>query len=164
MAMIAEHAGVAAGTIYRYFESKDELINELFREVEGKIKERILEGYSTDMTVRERFLHLNKRLYHYFIGSPLHFRYVEQYHNSPYGVDHRRSKLLAEGDERDVFMTLFEDGVAQHVMKDMPIILLFAMAFGPLISALRDHALGFIELDDNLIKEITEASWDGVKR
>jgi AcrR family transcriptional regulator len=34
MAMIAEKAGVAAGTIYRYFESKDILITELHRELE----------------------------------------------------------------------------------------------------------------------------------
>ncbi|HXC93667.1 MAG TPA: helix-turn-helix domain-containing protein, partial [Geobacteraceae bacterium] len=34
MAMIAEQAGVGAGTIYRYFENKDVLINELFREIE----------------------------------------------------------------------------------------------------------------------------------
>jgi len=36
MAEIAAKAGVAAGTIYRYFESKDVLITELHRELEGK--------------------------------------------------------------------------------------------------------------------------------
>ena len=33
MAEIAEKAGVAAGTIYRYFENKDILINELHPEI-----------------------------------------------------------------------------------------------------------------------------------
>jgi AcrR family transcriptional regulator len=164
MAMIAEQAGVGAGTIYRYFENKDVLIVELFRELEGKIKERILEGYSTERPIRERFLHLNRGLYRYFIEFPLHFRYVEQFHNSPYGVVCRRDKLLAEAGNQDVFRELFEAGLAQQVMKDLPLILLFSLSFGPLISAVRDHALGFIELNDTLIEQITEACWDGVKR
>ncbi|MBU4403910.1 MAG: TetR/AcrR family transcriptional regulator, partial [Actinobacteria bacterium] len=37
MAAIAKKAGVASGTIYCYFESKDALITELFQELEGKI-------------------------------------------------------------------------------------------------------------------------------
>jgi AcrR family transcriptional regulator len=164
MAMIAEQAGVGAGTIYRYFENKDVLIVELFRDLEGKIKERILEGYSTERPIRERFLHLNRGLYRYFIEFPLHFRYVEQFHNSPYGVVCRRDKLLAEAGNQDVFRELFEAGLAQQVMKDLPLILLFSLSFGPLISAVRDHALGFIELNDTLIEQITEACWDGVKR
>ncbi|GFE56290.1 TetR/AcrR family transcriptional regulator [Geobacter sp. AOG1] len=164
MALIAERAGVGAGTIYRYFENKDVLINELFREIEGKIKGRILTGYSAERPIRERFLHLNRELFRYFIGSPLHFRYVEQFHNSPYGVACRRNKILGESDNKDVFQVLFEDGLAQQVMKDLPMLILFSLAFGPLISAVRDHTLGFFDLTDTLIEQITEACWDGVKR
>lgn len=164
MALIAERAGVGAGTIYRYFENKDVLINELFQELEGKIRERILEGYSTESPIRERFLHLNKRLYRYFIDFPLHFRYVEQFHNSPYGVACRRDKILGEWDKQDVFRELFEDGLSQQVMKDLPMLALFSLAFGPIVFAVRDHILGFIELNDALIERITEATWDGVKR
>lgn len=164
MAMIAERAGVGAGTIYRYFENKDVLIAELYREMEGNIKELILEGYSTEKPIRERFLHLNKGLFHYFIDFPLHFRYVEQFHNSPYGVVCRRDKILGESDNQDVFKELFEDGLAQQVVKDLPILILFSLAFGPLLSVLRDHILGFINLNDTLIEQITEACWDGMKR
>jgi len=37
MSMIADRAGVAAGTIYRYFENKDALIIALFGEIDEKI-------------------------------------------------------------------------------------------------------------------------------
>ena len=164
MALIAERAGVGAGTIYRYFENKDVLINELFREIEGKIKGCILTGYSAERPIRERFLHLNRELFRYFIAYPLHFRYVEQYHNSPYGVVCRRNKILGESDNKDVFQKLFEDGLAQQVMKNLPMLILFSLSFGPLISAVRDHILGFFDLNDTLIDQITEACWDGIKR
>lgn len=164
MAMIAARAGVGAGTIYRYFENKDVLINELYRELEDKIKEYILPGYSTERPIRERFMHLNTKAFCFFIEFPLHFRYLEQFHNSPYGAAHRRDKMLGEADEKDVFMRLFEDGLAQQVMKDLPILILFCLSFGPLITSMRDHILGFISLDDALIERITEACWDGVRR
>jgi len=56
--LIAERAGVAAGTIYRYFENKDMLILELYRELEKKINIALLDGYSQDKPFRERFIHL----------------------------------------------------------------------------------------------------------
>lgn len=164
MAMIAVRAGVGAGTIYRYFENKDVLINELYRELEDKIREYILPGYSTERPIRERFVHLNTKLFRFFIEFPLQFRYLEQFHNSPYGAAYRRDKILGESDEKDVFMKLFEDGLAQQVMKDLPILILFCLSFGPLITSMRDHILGFISLDDIMIERITEACWDGVKR
>ena len=44
MAMIAERANVGAGTIYRYFESKDVLITELYRDLEQRMYPFILDG------------------------------------------------------------------------------------------------------------------------
>jgi AcrR family transcriptional regulator len=164
MALIAQKADVAAGTIYRYFENKDMLITELYREVEEKIFSDLLNGYPMEKPVRERFLHLGTALLRYFITHPLDFRYLEQFHNSPYGVECRRDRILGKKGGCDIFRELFEEGVSQQVMKDLPLAILFALSFGPLLAVARDHILGFISLDDAVIASTSEACWDGVKR
>ena len=164
MAMIADKAGVGAGTIYRYFENKDVLITELYRKLEEKIMAALQEGYSVGKPLRERFLHLGTALLRYFIAHPLYFRYMEQYYNSPYGASMRRDRLLGKSDNRDIFKDLFEQGISQQVLKDLPILVLFALAFGPMLALARDHILGFAILDDTLIVQSIEACWDGIRR
>ena len=164
MAEIAEKAGVAAGTIYRYFENKEVLITELHRELEQKISATLREGYPVERPLRERFLYLIRELLRYFITNPLHFRYMEQYFNSPYGISMHRDRLLGKSGNHDILMDIFELGIEQQVLKELPKAVLFSLAFGPLIILMRDHTLCFVNLDDPLIRQITEACWDAIKR
>ena len=164
MAEIAEKAGVAAGTIYRYFENKDVLITELYRELEEKINATLREGYPVERPLRERFLYLIRELLRYFITNPLHFRYMEQYFNSPYGISMHRDRLLGKSGNHDILMDIFDQGIEQQVLKEFPKAVLFSLAFGPMIFLMRDHILGFIVLDESLIKQTTEACWDAIKR
>ena len=162
MAMIAERAGVGAGTIYRYFSNKDFLINDLYREIEEKLIRVLEQGYPADKSFRERFQHIGKRLLHHFMNNPHEFRYLEQFHNSPFGVAVRRDKILGKGNSHGIIHTFFAEGVTQHMIKDLPLAVLFALAFGPLISVARDHTLGFISLDDSLIARTVEACWQAI--
>lgn len=164
MALIAEKAGVGAGTIYRYFESKDILIIELYRELEDKLLEALREGFPDEKPMRERFLHIGTTLLRYCISHPLYFRYMEQYHNSPYGASLRKDRLINKSGGQNMFKTLMEEGTAQQVVKDLPLFVHSALAFGPLISLARDHVLGLITLDEDLIAKSIEACWDGIKR
>ncbi len=164
MALIAQKAGVGAGTIYRYFENKDALINGLYRDLEARLYSVVQQGYASDKPVRQRFLHLVTAMLRYFIANPLDFRFLEQFHNSPYGVECRREKLLKTTEGFDVFRELFEDGISQQIMKELPLVILFDLAFGGIISVARDHILGFITLDEVLIVWTVEACWDGIKR
>lgn len=163
MAAIAERAKVGAGTIYRHFENKDLLIIGLYQDLEERIFPAIMEGYVSDKPIKERFLHLGTALLHYFIENPLDFRYLEQFHNSPYGVKSRRDKILGKKDGCDIFLELFEFGIAQQAIKDLPLVILFDLAFSPLLAVARDQILGFVSMDGTLVTQTIEACWDGIK-
>jgi AcrR family transcriptional regulator len=164
MSMIAARANVAVGTIYRYFRSKDELITELFRELEKEIATMLREEFPAQGSIRERFLYLTGMILRYFIMNPLHFRYLEQFMNSPYGATVRRDRLLDKRGRDDFFLTLFNEAVTTRVVKDMPVNVLFSLTIAPLIFLVRDHVLGFVNLDEALIRQTTEACWDAVRR
>jgi AcrR family transcriptional regulator len=164
MAAIARKAGVAAGTIYRYFESKDALITELHRELKEKITAVLEEGYPSGSPLQARFLYLVGELIRYFVTHPLHFRYMEQYFNSPYGISMHRDKLLGKSGDHDILMDIFDQGIEQRVLKELPKAVLFSLACGPLISLIRDHIIGLIVLDEALIEKATGACWDAVRR
>jgi hypothetical protein len=140
------------------------MIVELFRELEERSYPLIKEGYVAEKPLRERFFRLCTSLVHYFINNPLDFRFIEQFFNSPYGVAHRRDKLLGPQDGCDLFKELFEEGIAQQVIKNFPLVIVFDLAFGPILSVARDHILGFIVLEDTLIEHVIEACWDAIKR
>lgn len=164
IASIAHRAGVGPETIYRYFENKDVLITELFQELHDKIRMALLEGYEGNKPLRVQFLHLGTALLRYLIANPMDFHYLEQYYNSPYGAAFRRDWLLGNGQDGDVYRWFFEKGVAQQIVKDLPLVVLFALAFGPLMAVAREHIHGFVELDESLILRTVQAGWDGIKR
>ena len=163
MSMIADKAGVGAGTIYIYFENKDALINEIYLELERKITSVIQEGYSASQPIRERFIHLWIGLLRYIVKHPLDFRYMEQYHNSPYGASLRRDRILGKTGNKSIFKDLFEEGIINHNVKDLPIIMLFALAFGPMFFLARDHTLGLIKLQDTHIMQAAAACWEAIE-
>jgi len=163
MAMVAERAGVAAGTIYRYFESKEVLIRETYNEIEKRLTVAVRKEYPEEGTVRERFIHIGRVVVEYCISCPMTFRFLEQFHNSPYGVAHRREKIFGK-QGNDICAELFEEGLQQQIIKDLPLPILFALTFGPIVDICRHHILQFIELDEPLIMRTVEACWDAVRR
>lgn len=164
IASIAQRAAVGAGTIYRYFPSKDVLINELYQQLHDKIRTALLDGYDVDTHLRVQFLHLGMALLRYFIANPLDLQYLEQYHSSPYGTALRQGWLLGDGLNEDLYSRLFAKGVGQQVIKDLPLDVLFALVIAPLLTISRMHIQGTIKLDDSLMMQIIQACWDGIKR
>lgn len=159
--IIADRAGVSVGTIYRYFKSKDDLIHALYYELEGRQRTFILKGYTENLPYRERFFHLCRNTYQYLMENPLEFRFVEQYSLSPYGVASLRQRLDSYVEP---FHALFKQGIEQQIIKELPLMLLFDLTFGPMINAIMDHNSGLLALDGDLIDLAIGATWDAVKR
>ncbi len=61
-AKIAKAAGVSEGTLFTYFPSKDDLLNDLFVEIEAKLAETMLAPYPMEASARNRLFIVWSRL------------------------------------------------------------------------------------------------------
>ncbi len=163
MSMIAETAGVGTGTVYVHFENKEALILAVYREVEKEIVDAVQASYPMSLPFRERFLYLSTEVLKYLVRNPVLFLFVEQFLSSPYSI-RARKRLLGKAGEFDFFRMFFQEGISGRMLKDLPVLMHFALAFGPVTSLCRDHIRGLVHLDDAMILKAAEACWDAIQQ
>ncbi|WP_305042247.1 TetR/AcrR family transcriptional regulator [Geoalkalibacter sp.] len=158
--LIAERAGVGVGTIYRYFKDKDALIHAVFHELHASAHARIFADYPREQPIRERFILLFTRLLRWFIAEPQEFRFMEQYHYSPYAF----AGEPQFPEESEIIRQLLAEARSQQIIKDAPMPVLESIAFGPIVALAKEHISGRQPVDDNLVRLTVDACWDGLKR
>ncbi len=164
VARLADQANVGVGSIYRYFKDKNELIETLYEEVDNALQIAIIEGIDHTLPTRQQFLHLIVNLINYLKDHPHEFKFLEQYYHSPYGIDKKREKLLLDNTTapQSPFIKLFIARSGKEI-KPIPVPVLHALAFGPVLFLLRDAMAGLVELDEALITQVTDGCWDAIR-
>lgn len=161
MSAVGRAAGVGMGTIYHYFPSKEELVNVLYRELKAQSHSAMLRGYRADAPVRERFFCIWRNIFQLYRDQQDLYRFLEQHSFSP--VITPESKAYGERSWGEAHRVI-EDGLAQQILKPLPVKLLLRIAGAPLFTLVQAHIAGEIALDEALIEEAVTACWDAVKR
>ena len=160
MSQIAGLAGVAAGTIYNIFESKDHLMLETYRELERRCLAAVMQDYPSQGSIRQCFSHLAHGVIRHFMLFPEEFLFGDQFLSSPYRKAVSRHYL--PDTELSGILQFFREGTEKQLFKEMPPVMLLALACGPLIQVVRANAAGFLYLDDDRISRTVEACWEAV--
>lgn len=158
MSLIAKTSGVSTGIIYHYFANKEELINELYKEIKLKILKAMLADYSEGEPLKERFLEIWYNYIRYSLQNPTKGLFLDQFENSPL-VDH-----VQEDFAEDVapFFHLFEQGIREGVFVSLPPLVLFELSFAPAAALVKRHIAGFVEMDDELMQAVANACWKAI--
>ncbi|WP_321787468.1 TetR/AcrR family transcriptional regulator [Paraburkholderia sp. J94] len=69
-ARIAKTAGVAEGTLFTYFENKDELLNALYLALKSELREALVPDFPRNASLRERAQHLWRRYVDWGVANP----------------------------------------------------------------------------------------------
>lgn len=160
ISMIAQRAGIGAGTIYRYFANKEELINELFKDIKRDIIRAMLNNYREEGTYEERFMHLWKNMVYYFMEHPKEFQFIEQHRYAPYVSNLTREESFMI---LSPIMMFFIESKRAKAMKDLPLYTIIALLYGPIVSLLKQHIDNNQNLSTDRINQAAEACWDAVK-
>lgn len=155
--LIAERAGVGVGTIYRYFPSKETLIHSIFEGVHQRFHEKFSDLLKDSSPLEVRLPRFLGRLLTTFIESPRDFRYLEQYHYSPF-ADLKQSEFPDE--EHSALRMLLKEGRDSGLFKNAPLPVLQAIAMGPVVSLVKEHIAGHLVVDDAIVELATQACWE----
>lgn len=161
MSKIAERANIGVGTIYRYFVSKEDLINALYIDIKTRLTRYALRNYSKDRPVPESFKQLFGDIVLYYIENPSELSFSEQYENSPLITDatHTEAIRIAEP-----VQALFKSAIEQNLLKELPFEILGAILSGAVISLAKLAISGKVKLDDTSLVAGIDAIWDMIKK
>lgn len=160
MSMIAREANVGAGTIYRYFDSKETLINELFLELKKDFSQAMLVGFSEDEPPEEQFRNVWLNIVNYCIQHPKEMLFIEQYHNSPFltpETEAQTEQYLAP------VYTYFQSAIEAGLMKALPFDMLTAFTYDVAVALAKRHISSALVLDEANLEIAVQACWDALK-
>lgn len=161
MSAVAREAGVAAGTLYLYFPSKEAMINALYLElVEDRNRAIGASAEPPDVLPRDARAALWEGWYalaRWHLDRPDASRVLQQCQASAILTDQTRD---AERRVNAAGLAHFDAGVAHGVLRAMSVQVFYALFAGPIVVLTQMRDAGEIEVDDELLR----ATFDGVRR
>lgn len=156
---VAKRAGMAAGTMYHYFPSKEAMVNALYRHWKGEIASRVLTAFPGGAPAREQFRVMWNEMVDFALENPKAFAFLELHHHRSY-LD--AESLLMENNLKDFGAMMVMQAQAQGVVKAGPTALLMELVFGAFIGMMRAHEDGRVELTPPEIALAEKACWDAI--
>ena len=161
MSKVAREAGVSTGIIYHYFESKDELIDELYKDIKRKSAQAILEDLDQTQPVKTQIRQILGNVIRYSVNRPQESAFVEQYKRSPY----HHSGIEAELSQHyQPIMECFERARKETIIKDLPLGVISILTLELATSLAQKQAGGMLTLTEELVEQIIDASWEAIRQ
>ncbi|MBN8610527.1 MAG: TetR/AcrR family transcriptional regulator [Deltaproteobacteria bacterium] len=159
--LVAEKAKVGAGTIYRYFDSKEALVNAVYQNEKRQMLDALLAEFPFDKPHREQFRVFFLRMAAYAKKQPLSVRFMELHHHQAY-LDDASRHLEEHGNT--MIEAAIHSGIQAEALKDLPVQTLIAVVWGVFLGVLRGWSEGRLELNDKTLIPIEQCLWEAIRR
>jgi AcrR family transcriptional regulator len=115
---ISERAGVAEGTLFTYFATKDDLINSLYREIKLELADAMMSDFPRKKNVRTRLRHVWDRYVNWGIANPKQRKVLAQLQVSEALTKESKDAGSAPFVE---FQAMIRDAIEQRIFRnDLP--------------------------------------------
>lgn len=135
MQKLAKEAGVSPATIYIYYANREDLLNQLFNDVQEKFSDTALKNFHPELPFEEGIWLQWKNRLKFILTYPIHFRFMEQFKNSPL-VNHNDVRLIEFKENMRQFM---KNSIKRGDIKKMEPELFWSMTYGPFYALVKFH-------------------------
>ena len=121
---IAREASVANGTLFHYFNTKEELINTLYKETKRSFFTITSAGVENEKNIKRKVRLLWYNTVKWALNRPQDFLFIQQYSNSPF-----ISQLTQEDISEHIgfYYDLIDQGKEKGTLKDIPTDLMYQL-------------------------------------
>jgi AcrR family transcriptional regulator len=160
MKSIAKEAGIAAGTIYLYFKSKEELINDLYGLIAQEFNQTVLKNYNDQKEIKENFFNMLDAAVGFYMENPDQFSFIEQYTYAPF--------LFKENQDQNFSLLLpiykmMGLGKQAKIIKNIDDAILLSMIHGSLNTMIKLHLAKKTSLKTkNKRQQFYNAIWEAI--
>ncbi|WP_116126682.1 TetR/AcrR family transcriptional regulator [Lewinella sp. IMCC34183] len=160
MARIAKLAGVSAGTIYRYFESKQDLINQVYLEVKSAFSVSAFRDYEETDSVEADFRKIWYNIADFKLREVEQALFLSQCDNTPMIDEASRQEGLRH---LKPLLDLWERGQELGSIRPVSPYLLYAYTVYPVAFLLNMQERGYCELTPARVDAAYEMAWNSIK-
>jgi AcrR family transcriptional regulator len=157
---IAKLAGVAEGTLFTYFDTKDDLLNQIYLELKGEMREVMMTQYPKAGSLQTRARHVWQRFVEWGVAHPSKRRALAQLSVSERVSE--QAKTVGMQAFADVNL-LVQESIAKGVLRDHPPAFISAI-----MSALAETTMEFMTRDPAHAERYRnagfEAFWNAISK
>lgn len=161
-ALISREAGVATGTLFRYFPTKEDLINGAYATAKGNLARAMTAGLRDKKTLESKMRHIWGNTIRWGLQHPEELLFLEQFMASPYITKFTEEEAMRQF---EFFTDLVEEGVESGQLKDLHRGLMIEVTFSAcraVIKKILTH--GLQDQTEMLIDSSFELVWGGLSK
>lgn len=158
---IAQKAKVGAGTIYRYFPSKEALVNALYQHHKQELAAFFLTGLDLNGPPRAVFRHFWARACEIARTRPKVIEFLELHHHAPYLDDASRAIEAQLLGTAGMFIA---QAIEQQVFREVQPAVLMAVVWGSFRALVQGGCDRRLILDDTTCAEAEQCIWEAIRR
>lgn len=121
---IAQEAGVANGTLFQYFKTKDDLIIYLYIHIKDELAGYIASNTPKGTDLKKAFKSQVLSSLYWALDNPVKFRFIQQFQTSPY-IGQVEQEVINK--QAELHFKLIEKGIKQGVLKPLPVELMYSL-------------------------------------
>ncbi|ANW97450.1 transcriptional regulator [Wenyingzhuangia fucanilytica] len=161
MSKIAKMAGVSPGTIYLYFENKQDLINKVYLEVKVAFTNYAFQNYDEKMSVKRGFEVIWKQIADFKLKEVEEARFLSQCDNTPMIDEESRNEGIKH---LQPLLDLWDRGQKEGIIKKGSHYLLYAYTIYPLAFLMNAQCKNEIKITQEQIQNAYVMAWDSIKK
>jgi AcrR family transcriptional regulator len=157
---IAKEANIPVGSVYTYYSSKEELINDIFVSTKQEMGQYIFKPISKIVSEKEELKIYWERAVEYGLKNQEKFLFAEQFSNSPL-IKINNKEEVKQNFER-VFL-LLQNGINKGQLKDIDLFLLHNIIYTNIVGTIKYFAQTDTKITRKLYEQLFECCWDSIK-